>query len=146
MRVLAACLVGFLSMGALSTLAACSDTSDGTGTGGAAGASAAAGSSSGGKAGSAGASSTAGTGGGSAECSFASDECNTCLFVDHCTTQVAACGNDAACGAALQTLPNCACDPAKTADECQAAFVTAGGDKAEQLANCYTLNCESACQ
>jgi hypothetical protein len=149
MRVLTACLLGSLGLGAFALLAACSDSTD-MGSGGAAGASGAHAAGGGGKAPTAGASNTAGTGGDAGAgdgCGFATDTCQTCLLIDHCTDQVVACSNDTdACAPALQTLPNCVCGSSSTADECQAKFVTEGGDKALSLAECYSLNCETACK
>jgi len=141
MRVLAACLASVLGLGALATIAACSDATD-SGSAGAGGASSAG---SGGRASSAGASSSAGTGGG-AECKFLSDACQGCLVIDSCGTQLQACTKDATCAPAIEPLTNCACGSTMTADQCQAAFLTAGGSKAEQLVNCYSLNCEDECQ
>ena len=141
MRALAACLLGCLALGGLSTMAACSDSTD-MGSAGTGGSSAVAGS--GGKAGSAGSSSTAGTGG-AAECSFRSIACSACLG-DKCQAQAAACSKDDTCTEKFTDLPDCACDPANDADECLGKFVTDAGDVAEKLANCYSLNCEAACQ
>jgi len=145
MRVLAACLLGCLGLGALGALVACSDSTD-MGSGGAAGASGAHSAGGGGKSSTAGGSSTAGTGGG-LECGFATEACQTCLLVVHCTDQVVACSNDtAACKPALEKLPTCVCGESSTPEECQGEFATDGGDKALSLAECYTLNCESACK
>lgn len=142
MRVLAACLVGFLGFGALATMAACSDSTD-AGSAGAGGGSAAGAA---GKAGSAGSTSTAGTGGGSAECSFNSVDCSACLG-EKCGDQANACYADDKCGDALFfDLPECVCDASKDPDTCVGTFVSENGSLAEKLANCYTLNCEDACQ
>jgi hypothetical protein len=138
MRVIAACLLGFLGLAGLSTMAACSDATD-AGSGGAAGSS---GASPGGKAG---ATSSAGTGG-SAQCGFQTTECSACLG-EKCGDQVDACGAVNSCrDALLLDLPKCVCDPSQDANDCVGTFVTENGDLAEKLANCYTLNCEDACQ
>jgi len=145
MRGLAACLVGVLGLGALATMAACSDSTD-MGSAGAGGSSAAAGSGSGGKAGSAGSSTTAGQGGeaGTAECGFQTVECSTCLG-EKCGEQVNACGDVTSCGDALQMIPGCVCNPANDPETCIHDFVTAEGDVAQKLAECYTLNCADLC-
>jgi len=148
MRVLAACLVGFLGLGALTTMAACSDSTDmgsaGTGGGSAAG--------SGGKASSAGSTSTAGStntagaAGSSAACGFATEACSSCL-TDNCDAETTACGADDGCRDDLVALPNCVCNPANEADTCIGSFVTANGTLGEKLANCYTANhCDEVCQ
>jgi hypothetical protein len=148
MRVLAACLVGFLGLGALATMAACSDTTDmgSAGTGGASGGSAAG---SGGKASSAGSTSSAGSSdaaGASNECGFATEACAACLS-DNCDDETTACGADTGCRDDLVALPNCTCNPANNPDTCIGAFVTANGALGEKLANCYTANhCDDVCQ
>jgi len=142
MRVLAACFVGFLSLGALATMAACSDSTDAAQAG--AGGGSAAGSGSGGKAGSAGGTSTAGTGSG-VTCGFLSDECTACL-TETCEDQTTACAMDSSCGADLGALSICVCDPNKDPDTCIGKFVTDNGDLGTQLAQCYTLNCEDLCK
>jgi len=139
MRVIYACLVGFLGLGALTTMAACSDATDGSG--GAAGSSGASSS-----AGAGGKVAAAGTGGGSTDCGFQTTECSACLG-EKCGDLVDACGAVTSCRDALAVdLPKCVCDPSKDADTCVGTFVTENGDPAEKLANCYTLNCEDACQ
>ena len=150
MRLWAGFLVALLGLGALATIGACSDSTDKTGSAGASGSGASAGSggnsSSAGTTSQAGGSSVAGTGaGGSAACSFATTTCQTC-FSSKCPAQALACTQDTACADALRVLPNCACNPANDPTDCQAAFATDGGDKALQLAECYTLNCDTVCQ
>jgi len=154
MRGLAACLVVVLGSGALVTLAACSDTTD-AGSGGAGGSPAAAGSHSGGKTSSGGSTSnagsaTAGSGsdaagsaGADSTCSFYSAECSACLG-QKCGDKAAACTGS--CSDGLLNTADCMCDPSKDSTKCLADFVAAEGDVAEQLANCFTVNCESACQ
>jgi len=138
MRVLAACLVGFLGLGALATMAACSDSTD-MGASGAGGTSAVAGS--GGKA--AGGSTSAGGGPG---CTFLTETCQTCLN-DNCKNLVTACSGDATCGEALGLLTVCVCNPSNEASECKATFHTDGGAKAEQLIECYDVNsCGDVCE
>lgn len=144
MRVLAACLVGFLGLGALTTMAACSDSTD-AGSAGAAGSGGGSAAGSAGKASSAGSTSAAGTAGGSAECGFKSVDCSTCLG-DKCGDQANACGLDDTCGGALSDLADCVCDPKKDAETCINSFVTDNGDVALKLSECYTLNCEDACK
>src|SRR5262245_52352423 len=143
MRGFAACLLGVLSLGALATMGACSDATDG-GSGRAAGMSASAGGA--GKAGSgtAGGSNTAGSGGG-ATCGFLTEACNDCL-TGKCGSQLGVCTDDTACSNALGGLTVCVCTPGKDPDTCVGDFVTEVGDVAEKLANCYTLNCEDVCQ
>ncbi|HEY3257208.1 MAG TPA: hypothetical protein VGJ91_24790 [Polyangiaceae bacterium] len=133
MRVLAACLLGVLGLGALATTVACSDTTDsssgGTGGGSSAGA--------GGKA------SAAGSGG--AECKFESDGCTNCLG-EHCMTESGACVDDATCAPAVYALRGCVCDPTMKPADCQATFMTDGGDLAKDVITCFSTNCASACQ
>ena len=139
MRVLAACLLGFLGLGALATMAACSDSTD-AGMGGAGGTAAVAGS--GGKA--AGGSTSAGGGPG---CTFLSEECSTTCIQGNCAALLNSCGMDGTCGEALQSLTLCACNPSKDAMDCKATFATAGGDKAVKLIECYDLNsCADVCE
>lgn len=141
MRGLAACLVGLVGLGALATMAACSDSSDGS-AGGMGGAAAVAGS--GGKASTAGSSSVAGTGGGGAEiCGFYTQECSECLG-EKCADETAACTGS--CGDSLLDAADCMCDPANDTTKCIGDFVTKEGDVAEKLANCYSVNCETACK
>jgi hypothetical protein len=163
MRIFAACLVGVLGFGVLSTLAACSDSTD-TGSAGAggAGAGAAGKAGSGGNAGSgkagaggdtstagetsaAGDTSAAGEGGGANECAFYSEACTNC-FIEKCAAASLACYAVASCQTGVQTLSDCACTPGNDPTQCLATFVSENGDPAEQLANCYSLNCEAACQ
>ena len=135
MRVLAACLVGFLGLGALATMAACSDSTD-AGTSGAGGTAAAAGS---------GGSTSAGAGGGPS-CTFLSEACQTCIN-SKCKELLNTCGGDATCGEALGLLTVCACNPSNEATECKATFHTDGGAKAEKLIECYDLNnCGDVCE
>ena len=142
MRILAACSAVILGLSAMLAMSACSTASDGSGgTGGASGAAPVG---SGGRA-SAGASNNGGSAGSGSMCLFLSSACTGCLQ-SKCGMQTMACVNDDACSKELVTLPNCACGSAKTPDECQAAFQTAGGSVAEQLGNCYTLNCMDVCQ
>ncbi|HET7543617.1 MAG TPA: hypothetical protein VFK05_27280 [Polyangiaceae bacterium] len=143
MRTLAACLVGVLGLGVLSTLGACSDSTD-MGTAGAGGAAAGAA----GKAGStssAGATSDAGAGGSADQCAFQSEECTKC-FIAKCAETGAACYGIPSCADGLDALGTCACAPGNDPNECLATFITENGDPAEKLANCYTLNCEKTCQ
>ena len=136
MRALAACLTVFLGLGAMTTLATtmagCSDTSD-AGSGGASGASTTAGASSGG----------ASAGAGGAACSFSSTACTTCLG-SKCADQLNACSADADCTKALGKLTPCVCGGTDV-NTCAGTFATDGGDPAVKAAECYTLNCESAC-
>ena len=151
MRVLAACLLGCLGLGALGALVACSDSTD-MGSAGAAGASGAPSAGAGGNAPTAGGSSTAGTAGtvgtagagGSGECGFKTAECSDCLGMK-CSTQVAACQSDGACLPAYFELPDCICAPGADPVACQHTFATEGGETAVKLNECYTLNCESIC-
>jgi hypothetical protein len=134
MRVLAACLVGFLGLGALATMAACSDSTD-AGMGGAGGASTAA-AGSGGKA----------AAGGAPSCTFLSDACTMCIQ-GNCAALLNTCGTDDTCQEALGSLTVCACNPSMDAMDCQAKFATDGGDKALKLIECYSLNsCDDVCQ
>jgi hypothetical protein len=143
MRAIAACLVGFLGLGALATMAACSDATDGSGgAAGSSGASSSAGA--GGSSAAAGATSSAGSGGGSAECGFLTQACTAC-FSANCKDQYTECAGDTDCAQALGALPNCVCGSSDS-EACQSKFVTDGGDSAEKLANCFTLNCEEECQ
>ena len=142
MRGLAAGLLAVLCFGGLSTMAACSDTSDG-GSGGAGGTPAAAGS--GGKASTAGGTSMAGTGGGGVECGFAKPSCNECL-VDNCGDELNGCADAGNCVSDLMALPNCVCVPTNDAETCIHDFVEQNGDPAQKVAECYTLNCEDACK
>lgn len=142
MRAFAACLTVFLGLGAMtalaSTMAGCSDSTDAGGSGGASGAATAAGATSGG------ASATAGSGG-AAACKFSSTACLGCI-TGKCTDKFAACGNDDACKAALDSLGTCACTTDDT-EACQRTFVTDGGDVALDLTECYTVNnCDQDCQ
>ena|SRR6187551_2015181 len=139
MRVLAACLMGFVGLGALVTMAACSDSTD-SGSGGAAGSPSSAGSSAKG-----GGTSSAGTGG-AAQCGAATEACQKCLLVDNCSNLFEDCGNDAACGPAALVLPNCICNPSKDPEECKATFVADGGDPALKLVECFDTSCAEACQ
>jgi len=136
MRALAACLTVFLGLGAMTalatTMAGCSDTSD-AGSGGASGASTTAGASSGG----------ASAGAGGAACSFSSTACTSCLGTK-CADQLTACYADTACKAALDKLTPCVCGGTDV-DTCAGTFATDGGDTAFKAAQCYSLNCESAC-
>jgi len=133
--------VGLVGLGALATMAACSDSTD-AGSGGAGGSVAAGGSHSGGKASTAGG---AGTGGGSLECGFATEECQACL-TGKCEDQVNACSEAGNCLTDLLALPNCVCVPSNDPSECIGEFVSKNGDPAQKLAECYTLNCEDLCQ
>lgn len=145
MRGLAALLVGMVGLGALATMAACSDSTDmGSAGGGAGGSPAAAGS--GGKAGSAGSTNMAGSAGAGLECGFATEACNDCLIAK-CEDQTNACAEaGGTCVSDLIDLPNCVCNPDKDPTTCIGDFVSKNGDPAQKLAECYTLNCEEACQ
>lgn len=142
MRILAACSAVFLGLSALLAMSACSDVSDGSA--GAGGASGAAPTASGGKA-AAGASSGGGSAGSGTTCLFLSSACTGCLQ-SKCGMQTGACVADDACSSELATLSSCACGGKMTPDECQAAFQTAGGSVAEELGNCYSLNCTEVCE
>jgi hypothetical protein len=139
MRVLTACLAGFLGLAALSTMAACSDSTDmgAAGTGG----SSAAGS--GGKAGSGGHPAAEAGAAGAGECGFKSIDCSTC-FVEKCPDQATACTGD--CASGLYALPECVCDPSKDFDTCTGKFVSDNGDPARDVIECFTLNCADACK
>jgi hypothetical protein len=65
---------------------------------------------------------------------------------DKCMSTVTACTSDAACGPAVAELATCACGKAKTPEQCQMTFAQDGGDPALALAECYTLNCQTACE
>jgi len=144
MRGLAACLAGFLALGALgamvATMSACSDSTDASG--GAGGATAAGGSHSGGSSTSGGGSSS---GGSDSSCGFASDACNQCLTAK-CEDETNACAAADTCLADLLKLPNCVCNPANDVTMCIHDFVVANGDPANKLAECYSLNCETECK
>jgi len=126
---------------------ACSDSTDSNSSAGAAGSPAASGGSGGkGSAGAmseAGSTSDAGEGGGTG-CAFVTDACQTCLQEDQCKDEVAACGADTTCADAVSALPNCVCNPANSALDCQTEFITNGGDKAQPLAVC-SIRCQAAC-
>lgn len=127
-------LVGLGAMTALAgTMAGCSDTSD-AGSGGASGASTSAGASSGG----------ASAGSGGAACTFSSNACQSCLSTK-CTDLLVACSSDADCKMALGKLTPCACGGTDV-ETCAGDFYTAGGDPAQKLIECYTLNCMDSCQ
>jgi len=139
MRVLAACLVGFVGLGALVTMAACSDTSDGNSAG--AGGGSAAGSSN-----KAGATSSAGTAGAAANgCGFQSEACSACLG-EKCVDKVNACNDVDSCADALTLMALCVCKPGADAQACIATFYQENGDPGEELTDCYTSNCMTACQ
>ncbi|MEO6603153.1 MAG: hypothetical protein ABIQ16_24925 [Polyangiaceae bacterium] len=139
MRALAACFAVFVGLGAMTalatTMAGCSSTSD-AGSGGASGAAANA------LAGAGGA--NAGAGAGGAACSFSSDACSGC-FVDKCKDLVAACSADTNCAKALPKLTPCVCGGTDV-ETCAGSFYTDGGDPAQKLAECYSLNCTAACE
>lgn len=142
MRIVVACIVGILGLGAIGTMAACSDATD-AGSGGAGG-QATAGASNAGSPG-AGMHSGGSSGDGSGECSFLSDACSAC-FEEKCTMETTDCAGDATCGKALNALIGCACASPNSLTMCQNKFVTDGKDLAMKFAQCYTLNCEDACQ
>jgi len=144
MRILAACLVGALGLGALMTMAACSDSTDDTGSAGAGGAAGGSAAGAGGKPASAGATSTAGTGGG-AECKFESDACRGCLGLK-CGIEALDCNDDPACKTPLYQLQLCVCDATNDSNECFTTFVDGGGDNAKPLIECYADNCTAECQ
>jgi len=134
MRALAAVFTVLVGLGAMTalagTMAACSDTSD-AGSGGASGAGTSAGASSGG----------AGSGG---ACTFSSNACQSCLSAK-CADLLVTCSGDADCKTALGKLTPCACGGTDV-DTCAADFYTAGGDPAEKLVECYSLNCTDPCE
>jgi hypothetical protein len=132
MRVLTACLVGFLGLGALVTMAACSDSSDGS-MAGAGGGSAAGGSS------------TAGNGG-APPCGFTKPACQACLN-DKCKEKLDACIAIDSCATALVgDLQKCVCAPGSDPQACVATFYSENGDPGEELTDCYSTNCNEACQ
>jgi hypothetical protein len=149
MRAFAACLTVVLGLGAFSVVACSSDatTTAAGGGGGEAGAVSSPAAGAGGKAASsAGAPGAAGEAGAPAlTCSFDQPACGGCLQ-SKCTATLGACAGDDACGAALNTLTNCACDPSKTIDECKTAFGKDGGDPAAPLVTCYEDNCATTCE
>jgi hypothetical protein len=135
--------VGILGLGALATMAACSDSTDsGSAGGGAGGSPAAAGSHSGGK------SSVAGSSAGgsdSGECSFQSTECTACIN-DSCGDEATACSDVDECATGLYNLVGCVCNPDKDANQCIADFVSDNGDPAKKLQECFAAKCSDACQ
>ncbi|MEO8901298.1 MAG: hypothetical protein ABI488_06315 [Polyangiaceae bacterium] len=171
MRAFSACLAVVLGLGTC-YLAACSSDSDAGGNAGDAGESSSAGSS--GKSGSSGAGGdttgaagdTTGAGGdttgaagdttgaagdttgaagaASTACAFESDACTGC-FQKECATELAACAPAVDCGGAISDLDACACDSTKSAEQCETAFVTNGGTKAQPLVDCFNANCATAC-
>jgi hypothetical protein len=134
MRVVAACLTGLLGFGALSTMVACSDSTD-TGSAGAGGSGS----------GLAGAGGKSGSGGGSAQCGFTTVACDQC-FAAQCGAEYSACSGDDACRQGLSALPGCACAPAADPQACQDTFVSEGGDLAQEMSDCFTSNCGDVCQ
>ena len=142
MRVLTACLLGFVGFGTLATIAACSDSTD-SGGAGSGGASASAGSGgSSGKAGAAGSVSEAGAAG-SGECGPQSVACTECLN-DECGGETAACTDD--CAAGLYAMIDCACDPRNDPLTCVGKFVSDNGEPAQDVIDCYIGKCTAACQ
>ena len=140
MRAFAACFVAVLGLGALTSMAACSDATD-TGSGGAGGATA-----EGGAKATAGAPASAGTGGKAAvDCKFESDACQTCIG-SKCMAEAGACVAADGCATPLFTLEECACDKTMTTDSCKAAFIKDGGDEATELSTCYAKNCTASCE
>ncbi len=72
-------------------------------------------------------------------------DCSACLG-EKCSAQASACSKDGICSEASNDLATCVCVEGKDPEECQATFFTSGGDKAEKFINCYSLNCQDACQ
>ena len=150
MRAFAACLTVCLGFGVFSAVGCSSDATTG-GTGAEGGEAGAPTTPSAGKSGgsSAGATSTAGApsgegGAGGDTCAYNSDACTGCL-TDKCGTEVAACGNDAACGGGILPLRSCACDGTSTIDKCEMDFAMTGGDPAAVLVTCFNQNCAASC-
>jgi hypothetical protein len=78
-------------------------------------------------------------------CAFESTACTGCLQ-SKCLTELTACaGSNADCGKAITDLDACACGGTKTPQECETAFVTAGGTNAQPLVDCFNANCASTC-
>ncbi|HEY4106474.1 MAG TPA: hypothetical protein VGM44_21385 [Polyangiaceae bacterium] len=84
--------------------------------------------------------------GGAADCTFASDDCGTCIGTN-CQAEEQACTTDQMmCEAPFFGLADCVCGGTMSLSDCETAFKTAGGDKATALADCFDANCTTACQ